>query len=166
MTTSKGGQRIAVYAGTFDPITNGHRDIVERAITVFDRVYMAVAESSAKNPLFSADERKTMITAALADLGDRVIVDSFNTLLVDYVRSVGAKVIIRGLRAVSDYEYEAQMAMINRHLAEEIETVFLMTSDHCSFINSSIVRQVAKFGGDVSALVPKNVAEVLRRKFS
>lgn len=156
----------AVYAGTFDPITFGHCDIAERALTLFDRVHVAVAENSAKGPLFTVKERLEMIREALAPLGDRIVVASFSSLLVEFVQSVGAQVIVRGLRAVSDYEYEAQMALINRTLASSIETVFLMTSDHCSFISASIVRDVAKYKGDVSSLVPKNVEDRLKQKFS
>ena len=160
-----GTSRVAVYAGTFDPITNGHRDIIERALRIFDSLIVAVTATSPKTLLFSVEERKELIRDAVGELGDRVEVDSFNGLLVDYVRSRGSDVIIRGLRAVSDYEYEAQMAIINRQLCGDIETVFLMTSKGSSFISSSIVRQIAKHGGDVSALVPKNVAERLQKHY-
>lgn len=151
----------AVYAGTFDPITNGHRDIVVRALGVFDIVYVAVAASTSKEVIFSAEERVSLCEGAVEDIGGRVRVESFDGLLVDYVHEVGSSVIIRGIRAVTDYEYEAQLAVTNRHLAPDIETVFLMTSDHTSFISSSIVRQVARFGGDVTQMVPPNVARRL-----
>ena len=160
--------RIAVYAGTFDPVTNGHVDIAKRAVRLFDRVQIGVADvgSSSKTPLFATTERVELLREALADEQGDFIVESFPGLLVDYVRKLGARVIIRGLRAVSDYEYEAQMAMTNRQIAPDIETVFLMTSERCSFITSSIVREVARYGGDVSKLVPPNVAEKIAAKYT
>jgi len=155
----------AVYAGTFDPITNGHLDIIERAAGIFEKLHVAVVEQPNKKTMFSADDRVTLVKASLADLDPkiaaRISVKSFGGLLVDYVKKLGSTVVIRGLRAVSDYEYEAQMAIINRHLDDNIETVFLMTSDRCSFISSSIVREIARYGGDISGLVPKLVAERL-----
>lgn len=157
--------KVAVYAGTFDPITNGHRDIVERALRVFDRVYFAVAESPSKYPLFPIDERVTLAKASLLDLASKVEVVSFSGLLVEFAKKIGASVIIRGLRAVSDYEYESQMAVINRQLEPEIETVFLMTSKSSSFISSSIVRQVAMVSGDVSSMVPEPVNTALVARF-
>ena len=159
------GKLVAVYAGTFDPMTNGHRDIMERAIKVFDKVIFAVAESSSKSPLFPASERVELAKECLADLGSNIEVKSFKGLLVEFVKSVNASIIIRGLRAVSDYEYESQMAVINRELAADIETVFLMTSKRSSFISSSIVKQVASVGGDITGLVPGPVAAALKRKF-
>ena len=156
----------AVYAGTFDPLTNGHRDVIERASRIFSPVIVAVAESSSKNVLFSGVERKQLIEGAIGDVAGNVRVDTFDGLLVEYCRKVGVRTIIRGLRAVSDYEYEAQMAMINRDLAEDIETVFLMTSRRSSFISSSVVRDIARFGGDVSKLVPANVETRLREVFA
>ena len=164
-------QKIAVYAGTFDPITLGHLDIVERAARVFDKVYIAVATSTHKQALFSSDQRVSMIKDALSnlelkDLSAEVKVDSFDGLLVEYVRSVGGNVIVRGLRAVADYEYEYRIALVNQKLAPEIETVSFMASGNNSFINSSIVREVAKYGGDVSSLVPTNVSERLKDFFS
>jgi pantetheine-phosphate adenylyltransferase len=155
----------AVYAGTFDPITLGHRDIVMRALGVFDHVYVGVARSTGKTPLFSDDERLVLTKQALADLGPRVSVELFDGLLVDCVRSLDCRVIVRGLRAVTDYEYEAQIAVTNHHLAEDIETVFFMTSLECAFISSSIVRAVAKNGGNVRGLVTPNVAKALEQKF-
>lgn len=159
--SSKHCPRTAVYAGTFDPITNGHLDIVHRALKVFNGVYLAVAGSSTKNVLFSLEERVQMIREAVSEmpfsLQERIFVDSFNGLLVDYVQSVKASAIVRGLRAVSDYEYEAQMALINRAIHNEVETVFLVTSSHCSYISSSVVKDIARNGGDVSQFVPRSV---------
>ena len=155
----------AVYAGTFDPITNGHKDIVVRALNVFDEVHVAIGSAADKSLLFAPEQRRALVEGALADLGDSVVVHSLEGLLVDFVRKIGAGVIIRGLRSVSDYEYEMQMTHINRRLDEEIETVFLMTSDNCSFISSSIVKDVARNGGNVRGLVPENVAESLERAF-
>ena len=157
---------LAVYAGTFDPITNGHVDVIERALTVFQEVRIGVAESTSKNVLFETEQRVELVKQAVSSYKERVKVEPFDGLLVDYVRRVGAHVIVRGLRAVSDYEYESQMAMINRKLAEDIETVFLMTSDHCSFISSSVVKDIAKNRGDVSGLVPSGVASRLKRLYS
>jgi pantetheine-phosphate adenylyltransferase len=160
----------AVYAGTFDPITNGHLDIVLRASGIFDKLHVAVVEHPNKKTLFTAEERVALVRRSVESCGSaiaqKVSVSSFGGLLVEYIRNIGCQVVIRGLRAVSDYEYEAQMAIINRHLAEEIETVFLMTSDRCSFISSSIVREIAKLGGDVSGLVPPPVNEKLCAVFS
>lgn len=160
---SESSRTKAVYAGTFDPITNGHLDIIRRARGVFSEVHVAVAGSSSKKVWFSAEERVAMVQDAVksSSVADGVKVDSFDGLLVDYVRAVGAGVIVRGLRAVSDYEYEAQMAHINRQLAGDIETVFFVTSEKCSFISSSIVKNVAVNGGDVSGFVPQNVVQSL-----
>lgn len=162
----KSCSQVAVYAGTFDPISNGHRDIAIRAAMIFDRVVVAVAESTLKEELFSTDERVELFQGALSGVEGNFHVEKFDGLLVDYVRSIGARVIIRGLRAVSDYEYEAQMALANRQLAEEIETVFLMTSDKYSFVSSSTVRQIAMFREDLSSFVPANVEKRLREVYS
>ncbi len=162
----KSSARLAVYAGTFDPITNGHRDIVERALKIFDEVIFAVAESPSKNPIFSAPERVHLAQKSLADLGPRITVESFGGLLVDFVRAKRGTTIVRGLRAVSDYEFESQMAMVNRELANEIETVFLMTSKRSSFISSNIVRQIAMVRGDISSMVPPAVQEALKQRFA
>ncbi len=153
--------RKAVYAGTFDPITIGHKDIVERALRIFDQLVIAVAEKTDKATLFSLAERVELVSGAVDDLDRNFEVVGFDTLLVDFVKRIGANTIIRGLRAISDYEYEAQIALINRRLNPDIETVFLMTSEHCSFVSSSIVRRIAQYGGDVSSLVPANVARQL-----
>ena len=156
----------AVYAGTFDPVTLGHVDIAARAANVFEKVYIAVADtgSTSKQPLFSTAERVELFQEALRGHEGSFVVESFSGLLVDYVRSIGASVIVRGLRAVSDYEYEAQMALTNRQIAPNIETLFLMTAARCSFITSSIVREVARYGGDVSQLVPENVSQRIAEK--
>ena len=155
--------RIAVYAGTFDPVTNGHLDIIQRSLRLFDQVVVAVAASTPKSSvMFTAEDRRKLISEATNSLGANLEVVVFSGLLVNFVRSQNANVIVRGLRAVSDYEYEAQMALINRELSPEIETVFLMTSEHCSFISSSIVKEIARLGGDISAMVPPNVAQALR----
>jgi pantetheine-phosphate adenylyltransferase len=167
-------KRTAVYAGTFDPLTNGHKDIIERSVKVFDRLIIAVAENPRKQCLFDASTRKMLIEESIfneqeslaEELREKVTVDIFSGLLVEYVRAAKGDVIIRGLRAVSDYEYEAQMAVINRQLAEEIETVFLMTSKRSSFISSSVVRDIARNKGDVSTLVPANVERQLRAIFN
>lgn len=158
--------RIGVYAGTFDPITNGHIDILLRGLRVFDTVHLAVAGSTLKSTLFSTEERVALVEKAVSKLKERkrIIVASFEGILVDYVTQLGAQAIIRGLRRVSDYEYEAQMALINRHLNSDTETVFLVTSEGCSFISSSIVKDIAINGGDVSGLVPPVVAAELRRR--
>lgn len=162
---SSGRAKSAVYAGTFDPITYGHCDIVERALKIFDLVYVAVTADQKPTGFFQVTQRVELVKKALEAHGDRVIVSSFSGLLVDYVRRLDQRVIVRGLRAVSDYDYEAQMAMTNRRLADDIETMFLMTSWQYSFVSSSIVREVARNGGDVSSLVPPCVEECVRGRF-
>lgn len=154
---------LAVYPGTFDPITNGHVDILYRALELFDRVVVALADNPRKHPLFSLAERKRLIRHALA--GDkRVEVDSFRGLLVDYVRRRGAKFVIRGLRAVADFEYEFQFAHMNRQLAPEVETIFLMTNEDNFFVSSSLVREVAEMGGNIGHVVPPVVDRALKKK--
>ena len=154
---------IAVYPGTFDPITNGHADIVRRALKLFDRVVVALADNPRKRPLFTVKERKRMIHETLAnDVG--VEVDSFSGLLVDYVRRRGARFVIRGLRAVADFEYEFQFAHMNRQLAPEVETIFLMTNEDNFFVSSSLVREVAEMGGDIGRVVPPVVLAALKKK--
>ena len=159
-------QRIGIYAGTFDPITNGHLDIVSRALRVVDVVILAIATGSPKDTLFSAKERQQFAEKAILGIDEnlrgRIQVEYFDGLLVDYVKTKKSNIIIRGLRAVSDYEYEAQMALINRHLSSDIETVFFVTSENCSYISSSIVKNIAANNGDISKLVPKEVAEALK----
>lgn len=156
--------RLGLYAGTFDPVTNGHMDILRRSLALFERVIVAVAEATPKNTLFSLEDRVTLITQACEDL-DAVEVRAFSGLLVDFARETGATAIIRGLRAISDFEYEFQMALMNRRLNREVETVFLMPSEEYTYLDSSIVREIAYTGGDVSTFVPGAVAEALRRKY-
>lgn len=155
----------AVYPGTFDPITKGHIDLVERATRIFDRVVVAVVTDSSKQPLFSVEERIAMASETLNML-DGVEVVSFDGLLVEFARSIGAGVILRGLRAVSDFEYEFQLAGMNRHLASDIETMFLTPAEQFSYISSSLVREIASLGGDVSPFVEKNVQLALEQKLS
>jgi pantetheine-phosphate adenylyltransferase len=152
--------RTAIYPGSFDPLTNGHVDVVERAARLFDSVVVAVARNSAKTPLFSVDERVEQLTAALAHC-ENVRVTAFEGLLVAFAERTGATALIRGLRAVSDFEYEFQMALMNRRLAPDIETVFLMTDADKSFVSSSMVKEVARLGGDIRGLVPDVVGNAL-----
>jgi len=152
--------RTALYPGTFDPITNGHLDLIERALRLFDQVIVAVGTARDKNPMFSVDERVGFISDAVAGLSG-VEVLSFDGLLVGAVRDAGAVAVIRGLREVSDFEYEFQMALMNRRLASEIETVFLMPSEQYTYLDSTIVKEVALLGGDVSGLVPDGVLAAL-----
>lgn len=156
---------IAVYPGTFDPITMGHVDLVKRALNLFDKVIIAVAVNVAKEPLFSLQERLRMIRDCFPEDEDRIEVDSVSGLLVDYAYTKGAKAIIRGLRAVSDFDYEFQLALMNRRLEREVETVFLMTGFRWIYISSSIIKEAARHGGDVSGLVPDHVCEKLRERF-
>jgi pantetheine-phosphate adenylyltransferase len=157
--------RVAVYAGSFDPITRGHEDLIRRSLEFVDRLVVAVAVNSAKQPLFTTEERLAMITTTVGD-EPRVEVRSFAGLLVDCAAEVGARLVIRGLRAVSDFEYEFQMALMNRHLTSGgLETVFMVPSLDTTYISSSIVREVARYGGNVRDLVHPKVAEALRRKF-
>jgi len=158
--------KIAVYPGSFDPITNGHIDLVERTLRVFNRVIVAIASNPNKDDsLFSVNERLEMIQQVFRAQGKRVQADSFEGLLVDYAEKVGAGVIIRGLRAVSDFEYEFQMAMMNRELRPKLETLFMMTGESYFYISSRLVKEVVSLGGDVSALVPKSVLKKLTEKF-
>lgn len=153
----------AMYPGTFDPITNGHVDLVRRAAKLFDRVVVAVAASPNKAPMFTLDERIGMARAALGDVTN-VVVDGYNGLTVDYVRQHGLKVIIRGLRAVSDFEYEFQLATMNRHLRTEVETIFLTPAEEYTFVSSTFVREIGILGGDITPFVPPGVAAALARK--
>ncbi|MFZ0943449.1 MAG: pantetheine-phosphate adenylyltransferase [Syntrophobacteraceae bacterium] len=154
---------IAVYAGSFDPITNGHIDLLERALKLFDNIIIAIAANPGKDPLFSNDERLEMIKESLAHhpLKDRVKVDLFQGLLVDYVQSIPTKAIVRGLRAISDFEYEFQMALMNRKLNGGIETAFIMTGMHWIYTSSRIIKEVVRSGGNVTGLVPENVEKKL-----
>ncbi len=156
--------KIAIYAGSFDPITRGHEDLVVRSLEFVDRLVVAVANNSAKAPLFDLEERKRLIRAAVGD-DKRVEVRDFTGLLVDFAREVGASLIIRGLRAVSDFEYEFQMALMNRHLSPGLETVFMVPSLDTTYISSSIVREVARLGGNVDGLVHPAVAQALQARF-
>ena len=156
--------RIAVYPGSFDPITKGHEDLIHRSLGFVDRMVVAVAVNVAKQPLFSFEERVALIQECVPD--KRVEVQSFDGLLVDFAKKVGATVIVRGLRAVSDFEYEFQMALMNRNLGPHIETVFLVPAFDLTYLSSSLVREVARFGGDVSALVHPAVQKALKRKFA
>ncbi|MBX3726730.1 MAG: pantetheine-phosphate adenylyltransferase [Xanthomonadales bacterium] len=157
--------RIAVYPGTFDPLTNGHIDLVERAAPLFDRLVVSVAENPVKGPSFSLDERIDLARQALAGIAGVEVV-GYRVLLADFVRDLGAGVILRGLRAVSDFEYEFQLASMNRHLIPEAETLFLTPAEQWSFISSSLVREVARFGGDVSGFVHPVVWAALQRRFA
>ena len=150
----------AIYPGTFDPITNGHTDIVARATALFDRVIVAVARSTSKKTAFTTDERVAMARRALVDIPCAEVL-SFDGLMIDFARDQGAKVIIRGLRAVSDFDYEFQMAGMNRQLHSLAETVFLTPAEHLSYISSSLVREIATFGGDVSKFVHPEVQSAL-----
>lgn len=154
----------AVYPGTFDPITNGHIDIIERGSAIFDGVVVAILKNPEKEPLFSVEERAEMITHTISVLPN-VTVDMFDGLLVDYAEKIGAGVIVRGLRAVSDFEYELQMAMMNRRMKSTIETVFMMPSETYSYLSSKLVREVARLGGNLKGLVPEGVEARLQRKF-
>ncbi|HET6545272.1 MAG TPA: pantetheine-phosphate adenylyltransferase [Rhodanobacteraceae bacterium] len=155
---------VAVYPGTFDPITNGHVDLINRAASLFDRVVVAIADSPVKGPSFALDERIALAREALVDLAV-VEVRGFSSLLAHFVRDIGADVILRGLRAVSDFEYEFQLASMNRHLIPEAETLFLTPSEQYSFISSSLVREIARLGGDVSGFVHPVVQQALRQRY-
>lgn len=157
--------KIAVVPGSFDPITNGHLDIIKRAADVFDTVYVAVLNNSSKKPLFTVEERIELI-AEVTDSIPNIRIESSSGLLIDYAKEKNAKAIVRGLRAVSDFEYEMQITSMNRVLDENIETFFIMTKNQYSFLSSSIVKEVAKYGGNVSELVPAPVARGLKEKFN
>ena len=156
--------RRAIYPGSFDPLTNGHLSLIQRGLKVFDRLIVAIANNPAKKPLFSVDERRALISEAVGN-DPRVEVDSFDGLLVDYAKLQGVHTVLRGLRAVSDFEYEFQIANMNRNLDPEFESVFMMTGEDYFYVASSLVREVASFGGDVSRLVPANVFRALQARF-
>jgi len=156
--------KVALYAGSFDPITNGHTDLIRRSLQFVDRLVVAVAINVTKEPLFTVDERTTLIRAALDD-DPRVDVRSFTGLMVKFAKEAGCSVVLRGLRAVSDFEYEYQMALMNRHLAPQLETMFMVPSLEVSYVSSSLVREVARFGGEIDALVHPAVAKALRQKY-
>ena len=156
---------IVIYPGTFDPITNGHTDLIERAGRLFDKVIVAIAYNSKKSPLLDLDERCRLVATATAHLPN-VSVTGFSNLLADFVQEQGATVIMRGLRAVSDFEYEFQLADMNRRLAPEVESMFLTPANHLSYISSTLIREIASLGGDVSEFVDPAVAKALKEKFT
>lgn len=158
-------EKIAVVPGSFDPITNGHLDIIKRAADVFDTVYVAVLNNSSKQPLFNVEERISLI-AEVTKQFPNIRIESSSGLLIEYAQQKKAQAIVRGLRAVSDFEYEMQITSMNRVLDEHIETFFIMTKNQYSFLSSSIVKEVAKYGGNVSELVPKVVEQALKGKFN
>jgi len=156
-------KRTAIYPGSFDPLTNGHLDVIQRAAKLFDHVIVAVAENESKQPLFTLAERVALVKQAVTKLPN-VETDSFSTLLVEYVAAQKAQAIVRGLRAVSDFEFEFQLALMNRKLDENIETIFMMPKDTYTFLSSRIVKEIARLGGDVRAFVPPNVQIALKKK--
>jgi pantetheine-phosphate adenylyltransferase len=155
--------RTAIYPGSFDPFTNGHLDVVQRAARLFDRVIVAVAASDGKHPLFTQDERKALIQQSIADLPN-VTADTFDGLLVNYVQKHSAQAVVRGLRAVSDFEFEFQLALMNRKLNDSFETIFMMPKDTYTFLSSRIVKEIARLGGDVSSFVTPQVQAALNAK--
>lgn len=157
--------KTAVYPGSFDPVTNGHIDVIERALKIFDKVIVAVGDNPGKKPTFTTEERIEMLKESTKGL-ENIEIDSFSGLLLDYVKSKNSNIIIRGLRAVSDFESEFQRALLNRVVDDEIETVFIMTKEDYVYLNSSIVKEMAMFSGKINGLVPKIVEEKLKTKFS
>jgi len=158
-------KRTAIYPGSFDPLTNGHLDVIQRAARLFDRVIVAVAENDSKHPLFTLGERVALVKQAVTKLPN-VQTDSFDGLLVEYVAARQAQAIVRGLRAVSDFEFEFQLALMNRKLDENIETIFMMPKDTYTFLSSRIVKEIARLGGDVRAFVPAHVQLALKKKLN
>jgi len=156
--------RTAIYPGSFDPLTKGHEDLIRRSLSLADRVIVAVAVHPSKQPLFPVDERLALLQAAMGD-DPRVAFESFDGLLAEFAKKVGASIVVRGLRAVSDFEYEFQMALMNRQLHPSLETVFLVPAVDLTYLSSSLVREVARYGGDVSALVHPAVAAALVRRY-
>lgn len=155
--------KIGIYPGSFDPITNGHLDIIERASKLCDKVIVSVLQNPSKSPLFTLEERVCLIEEAVKPFGN-ITVECFSGLLIDYAKKNDAKVIIKGLRAVSDFEYEFQMALMNRKLAPDVETIFLMTSSENSYLSSSLVKEVARFGGCIEGLVPESTKKAILKK--
>jgi pantetheine-phosphate adenylyltransferase len=160
------GLRRIIYPGTFDPITNGHIDVVGRALQLFDEVVLAIAADSTKRPLFDLEERRSLAEKALAHFGAKVRVTAFHGLLIDYVQSENSRAILRGLRAVSDFEFEFQMALMNRKLNDSIETLFLMPRGAYTYLSSTIIKEIGRLGGDTSAFVPPVVKEALKLKYA
>ena len=158
-------RHIAIYPGSFDPFTNGHLDVVQRGLEIFEKVIIAVACNSEKNSLFSTEERVQLITELVAD-NPRLEVDAFDGLLVDYVVKREARVILRGLRAVTDFEFEFQLAQMNHIVCEQVETLFMMTSPACAYLSSSVVKEVGRLNGDISKFVPPLIHEALKKKFA
>ena len=157
-------KRIAVYPGTFDPITNGHLDVIERGLKLFDGLIVAIAESQTKEPLFTVGERIRMVKESVKKYRN-VDVESFDCLLIDYLHKKKAHIIVRGLRVISDFEYEFQMALTNRKLAPDIETVFMMTAEDYSYLSSRFIKEIARLGGRFDCFVPPNVAKMLKERF-
>ena len=158
-------KKVAIYPGSFDPVTNGHLDIVERGLKIFDKIIVAIMYNPAKDSLFSIDERIEMLRTSMHEFKDRVEFESFNGLTVDYADKRKAHAILRGLRAVSDFEYEFQMALMNRRLNREVQTLFLMTGLRWIFTSSSIIKEAARFGGSIEDMVPTIVNEKIKEKF-
>ena len=157
--------RTAIYPGSFDPLTNGHLDVIERAAKLFDRVIVAIAINESKNPLFTLAERRELVSRSIEHLKNAEA-DTFTGLLVDYVEQRSGQAIVRGLRAVSDFEFEFQLALMNRKLNERVETIFMVPKDTYTFLSSRIVKEIARLGGDVGAFVPPHVQEALKKKLS
>ena len=157
--------RTVIYPGSFDPLTNGHLDVIERAAKLFDRVIVAIAINESKNPFFTLAERRELVSRSIEPMKN-VEADTFTGLLVDYVEQRSGQAIVRGLRAVSDFEFEFQLALMNRKLNERVETIFMMPKDTYTFLSSRIVKEIARLGGDVSAFVPPSVKEALKRKLA
>lgn len=157
--------KIAVYPGSFDPVTNGHVDVIQRALKIFDKVIVAVGDNPGKKPLFTTEERLEMLRESTKGI-ENLEIDSFSGLLLDYVKSKNSKIIIRGLRAVSDFDFEFQRALMNRVVDDKIETIFIMTKEHYVYLNSSIVKEMAMFDGKLNGLVPDIVEKKLKEKFS
>lgn len=158
----------AIYPGSFDPLTNGHLDILERAAKMFEKVYVTVAVNNQKTSVFTGDERVALIEEAIKDeeWKDKIVIEQFTGLLIDFARKKKVNVLLRGVRQISDFEYEFRMALTNRRLAPEIDTLFLMPDEQLTFISATIVKEVAAWGGDLSSFVPSHVANALRKKFS
>ena len=157
--------KIVIYPGTFDPITNGHLDVIDRALKLFDQVIVAISQNPGKTPLFTLDERLAMMQDSTREL-DNVEIDHFSSLVVEYARKRGACAIIRGLRAISDFEFEFQMALMNRHMEPDVATVFLMPHERYTHLNATIIREIASLGGDIAAFVPPVVKRALDKKYA